>query len=96
MVAGTAVLYSPTHHSSMRYCPFMLPEGRLVYASTALIDRWYKEAQMRGITTQLFTSFWHQGLPSSWKGFSEFKSHFGLQYVFYPPTLYRFVGGKFF
>src|SRR3989344_1280062 len=96
VVAGTALLYSPTHRASVRYCPFMLPEGRLVYASTALIDHWYRDAQKKNSTTLFFTSFWHQGLPKSWKGFSAFKSHFGLQYVFYPPTLYRFVGGKFF
>src|SRR3989344_4400918 len=96
VVAGTAVLYSPTHRASVRYCPFMLQEGRGVYASTALIDHWYREAQKKNSTTLFFTSFWHQGLPKSWKGFSAFKSHFGLQYVFYPPTLYRFVAESFF
>jgi len=96
VVAGTAILYSPTNHASVRYCPFMLPEGRAVYASTALIDHWYREAQKKNITTLFFTSFWYQGLPKNWKGFSAFKSHFGLQYVFYPPTLYRFVRGKLF
>jgi hypothetical protein len=95
IVAGTAAHYSPTHSASVRECPFMLPEAKSIFASTALVDRWFTESQKRSVALQVFTCFWFKGMPRGWKGSSEFKSHFGLRYVAYPPRLWRFVRGKF-
>ncbi len=96
VIAGTAALFSPTHRASVRECPFMLPEARGVYAATGLIDHWFQEAEKRGTKTLFFTSFWHEEEPRSWKKFSEFKSHFGLSYIAYPPLLWRFERGSLF
>lgn len=96
IIAGTAVINSPSTKSSVRFCPFMLSPARETFASTGLVDHWFKESQMRGIRYQLFTCFWQPGDPEGWKGPAEFKSHFGLQYVAYPPALWRFVRGKIF
>ncbi len=94
IVAGTAAFYFPKRSATVRECPFILPEARKTYAMTGLMDHWFKESLRRGITTHLFTHFWHPGASKGWVGFSEFKSHFGLQYVAYPPELSRFVRGK--
>ncbi|MDO8517739.1 MAG: hypothetical protein Q7S26_00390 [bacterium] len=96
IVAGTAVITSPTYKSSVRFCPFMLAEARNTYASTGLVDHWFGWAQKKNIQYMLFTCFWQPGDPVGWKGPAEFKSHFGLQYVAYPPFLTRFVHGKIF
>ena len=96
IIAGTATITSPTHKSSVRYCPFMLPEARHCYASIGLVDHWFAHAQKNGTQYLLFTCFWQPGDPKGWQGPAEFKSHFGLQYVAYPPELTRFVRGKIF
>ena len=96
IVAGTAIIHSPTFKSSTHYAPFITPEGAKVYAATALMDHWFAEGVRRKEKFLVTANFWYQGQPKSWKGFSEFKSHFGWQYAAYPPILVRIVGGKFF
>src|SRR3989344_3293253 len=90
IVAGTAAIFSPSYKSSVRFCPFMLPEAKPTYASTGLVDHWFEHAQEKNIKYILFTCFWQPGDPVGWKGPAEFKSHFGLRYVAYPPFLTRF------
>ena len=94
VLAGIVLLYSPTYQSAKYECPFILPEAKKIYAMTALIDHWFKESLKRGVSLLVFSAFWNQGEPKSWKAFSLFKSHFGPQYVVYPPALWRFVRGK--
>lgn len=96
IVAGIALLYSPTCNSSKYECPFILPEAKKIYAMTALINHWFTESLARGVTLLVFSCFWHKGEPKSWKAFSLFKSHFGPTLVAYPPTLWKFVRGKLF
>lgn len=93
LVAGTGALFSESARASVRECPFILPEARSIYAATGLMDHWFREAHARGTRTLFSTDFWHPGEPRSWKGSSEFKSHFGFSYVAYPPLLWRFVRG---
>ncbi|MDO8626281.1 MAG: hypothetical protein Q7K39_02360, partial [Candidatus Magasanikbacteria bacterium] len=94
VVAGIALLYSPTFNSSKYECPFILQEAKKIYAMTALIDHWFKESLKRGISLLVFSAFWNPGEPKNWKAFSLFKSHFGPQLVTYPPALWKFVRGK--
>ncbi|KKW33646.1 MAG: hypothetical protein UY78_C0006G0009 [Parcubacteria group bacterium GW2011_GWA1_53_13] len=96
IIAGTAAHYSAKNRSSVRECPFILPEARQTFAMTGLVDHWFAHSQKNGTELLLFTCFWQKGEPRGWQGFSEFKSHFGLQYVAYPPLLMRFIPGKFF
>ncbi len=93
LVAGSAVIYSPTHRLSTHVAPFMTEGARELYAATGLVDYWFAETARRGYRYAVTTSFWMPGKPKSWKGFSEFKSHFGYAFVEYPPILYRFVRG---
>ncbi|MDE2078767.1 MAG: hypothetical protein KGI73_00065 [Patescibacteria group bacterium] len=94
IVAGTGALFSESARASVRECPFILPEARGTHAATGLMDYWFQEAATRGTRTLFSTDFWHPGEPRSWKGSSEFKSHFGFSYVAYPPLLWRFVRGR--
>lgn len=95
IIAGTAVIFSPSFKSSAHFAPFISQEAREVYAATGLIHHWFLESVRRGMPRAVTTNFWYAGHPKSWRGFSEFKSHFGFEYVAYPPNLYRFVRGKF-
>ncbi len=94
IIAGTALLYSPTRNISMREVPFILPEARECFAMTALIDYWFARSLARGTALQYFSYFSHAGTPKSWEGFSAFKRQFGIVEVAYPPMLWRVVGGK--
>jgi hypothetical protein len=96
IIAGTAVIFSPTYACSTHMAPFILAEGRSIYAATGLIDHWFSETQRRGYRFATTLNFWFKGQPKEWQGFSEFKSHFGFIFVAYPPVLYKFVLGKIF
>mgnify|MGYP003394264743 CR=1 FL=1 len=96
IVAGTAIIFSPTFKSSTHVAPFIHEEGRDIFAATGLIHHWFLESKRKNIPCVMTINFWYPGQPKGWKGFSEFKSHFGFQYVAYPPTLYRFARGKIF
>ena len=96
IVAGTAMHYSPTHKSSMREGPFILPEARDCFAMTGLMDHWFAHSLERDIELQVFSYFAHAGTHKSWEGFSAFKRQFGITEVAYPPVLWRFVWGKIF
>jgi len=96
IVAGTGIVYSPTYQSSTHIAPFILAQGRSIYAATGLVDHWLAQTQERGYRYAATLNFWFKGQPKGWKGFSEFKSHFGFMFVAYPPILYKFVVGKIF
>lgn len=96
VVAGTAIVYSPTYRGSSHFAPFILPEAREMHAATGLVEHWFAQTIARGYAFATTTNFWFKGEPEEWKGFSEFKSHFGFAYVHYPPVLYKFVLGKIF
>ncbi len=94
IIAGTAIIYSPTYKSSAHFSPFIVQEGRSVFAATALVDHWFAQTLQRGYRFAVSTNFWFPSQPKDWKGFSEFKSHFGFIFVEHSPTLYRFRRGK--
>jgi hypothetical protein len=96
IVAGTAIISSPTYGGSTHFAPFIQPQARAIFAATALMHHWFVDAKKKGQSFVITTNFWYPGKPKAWKGFSEFKSHFGFSYMAYPPLLYRFVGGKLF
>ncbi len=96
LCAGTGIIYSLTYKSSTHMAPFILERGRSIYAATGLVDYWLGRSRERGCRYALTLNFWFKGKPKKWKGFSEFKSHFGFSFVAYPPTLYKFVWGKIF
>lgn len=96
IIAGFSLCHSPTFKSSAYESPFILPEARHTFAMTALIDHWYQESVRRETRYQVYNSFWQPGSPRDWKNFSAFKAQFSPTCIAYPPTLWRFKGGKFF
>jgi len=70
IIAGTAIIYSPTHKHSTHFAPFITAEGRDTYAATALMEHWFKESLARGCRFAVSTNFWFAGYPKNWQGFS--------------------------
>lgn len=96
LAAAMAYVTSPTHNASYYLCGFVSPTHEHVPAMVALVDAWHARGLERGMRFLHFGRFWKEGDPEDWKGFSQFKSKFGLQYIAYQPALWRFVRGRLF
>ena len=94
IIAGMSVIVSPTHQASYYDCGFILTEAESVPAMVGLMHYWHTKSLTEGIRFLHLGNFWFPGKPKSWKGFSEFKSKFGLVYIEYPPALYRLQKGS--
>lgn len=88
IVAGLASLDSPTSSASYYLAGFYLKEVKMVPLMTALVDTWCSTSQRKGMRFLHFGLFYQRGDPRSWKGYSNFKAKFGIQYVARPPVLY--------
>jgi hypothetical protein len=96
IISAMSVVDSPTHKASYYLCGFIKPEYEKIPAMVGLMDEWHARGLRRGMRFLHFGRFWQKGDPSDWKGFSLFKSKFGLQYVAYPPALWRLARGRLF
>jgi len=96
IAAAMAVVDSPTHKASHYLCGFIKPEYEKAPAMVGVMDEWHARGIKHGMKFLHFGRFWQKGDPDDWKGFSLFKSKFGLRYVAYPPALWRFKGGRLF
>ena len=96
IAAAMAVVNSPTHKGSHYLCGFISQKYEHVPAMVGLMDTWHETSLATGIRFLHFGRFWQKGDPEDWKGFSTFKAKFGLQYISYPPALWRFVRGRLF
>jgi hypothetical protein len=94
IISGMSIINSPTCRSSYYLSGFVSTTERDTPGMIALMDRWYSASQAAGMRYLLFGEFWIPGKPKNWKGFSSFKSKFGLHYIQYPPLLVRFVKRK--
>ncbi len=94
VTAGLCASFSPTTLSSEYRVPFITTPLKSGVAMTGLVDHWFKTSEELGIKHLSFTHFWRSGLPKRQKGYSKFKSKFGLTYVANPPLAFRFVWGK--
>jgi hypothetical protein len=96
IAAGMMYITSPTCHGSYYLCGFILEKYRDTPVMVGLVDAWHERSLAGGIRFLHFGRFWQKGDPKDWKGFSLFKSKFGLHYISYPPALWRFARGKLF
>jgi len=96
IVAGMIYITSPSSKGSYYLCGFILEKYRDTPAMVGLVDAWHARGIKNGIRFLHFGRFWQKGDPNEWKGFSLFKSKFGLHYISYPPALWRFARGKLF
>ena len=93
ILAGIAVLNSPTCKSSYYSAGFFMAGTEKLPLMTGLMDHWFQISQSRGFRVVQFGNFWVPGNPSSWKGFSQFKAKFGPKIVLYQPLLFRMMLG---
>ncbi len=93
IVAGIATLDSPTGNGSYYLAGFYLREVSKIPLMTALIDNWFTVSQQKGLRFMHFGLFYQPGDPRAWKGYSNFKAKFGVQYASRPPTLYKWIRG---
>lgn len=96
IIAGMAVIDSPTHRAAYYLSGFKLPTSANDPVMTGLLDHCFASLQKSGGRFLQTGGFWHRGKPRSWKGFSQFKAKFGMRYIAYQPMLVRFVSGKLF
>lgn len=92
--AGAAFINSPTYNGSYYAAGFITEEAKRLPAMIGILSNWFEESHKKSIRFLHFGAFWQPGDPKDWKGFSFFKSIFGLQYLIYPPLLVRFVRGN--
>jgi hypothetical protein len=92
--AGFISIDSPETSESLHLMSFIRPAAEKSDAGTGLMAHWFEVARNAGIKYLDFGIFWQPGDPRSWKGFSRFKSQFGIRFVRYPTPLVRIVGGK--
>jgi len=91
IIAGIIMAHSPSSKASFYVCGFIC--DTTVPAMVGLMEYWFSRAQDKGFLFLHFGEFWQPGKPKDWKGFSLFKSKFGLHYISFPSTLYRLDRG---
>lgn len=84
IVAGFASLWIPEIQQTFHVTSFITPNGQKTSAAFGLVDDCFRIAQSRGCRTLEFDGFWTKGSPNSWKGFTQFKSQFGVFFVRWP------------
>ncbi len=90
--AGLAVIDVPEIVQSIHLMSFLHRGAEKSSAGVGLIDRWFQTSLERGVRFLDFGLFWAPGDPRSWRGFSRFKSQFGVHLIRYPRPLIRFAG----
>jgi len=81
IISGLAVLDLPDLHQSNHVVSFIYPGAKHASVGVGLIDYWFQHAIRNSFSFLNFGAFWAPGDPSSWKGFSRFKSQFGAHLV---------------
>lgn len=92
--AGFAFIDVPETQQSIHLMSFHSQAAKEVSVGTGLMDYWFQQAPAAGTRYLEFGCFWTPGEPNSWKGFTKFKSQFGLHFTDYPQPLARFMGNK--
>lgn len=92
VVAGFVYLHIPEAKQMYHVISFILPRVKDTEVGYGLMDHWFAHAQRIGVDILDFGVFWTPGDPPSWKGFSRFKSQFGVENVYYPRAFVRLGG----
>ncbi len=91
IVGGIAVEFSSSTHNTHYTAGFYMEDVGQDPVMIGLMDYWHSRSIEKNMRVLSFGLFWVEGNPLSWKGFSLFKSRFGPEYVYQPPTLYKIV-----
>jgi spermidine synthase len=92
IAAGFAFLDIPESSQSLHVASFVNPEAEGVAAGVGLIEAWFRHGLDRKLSFLDFDLFWTPGDPRDRRGFSRFKSQFGVRFVRHPRLLYRLTG----
>lgn len=92
--AGFAFIDVPETKQSIHLMSFHTEAAKEHSVGTGLMDYWFLRAPEAGIRFLEFGNFWTPGEPNSWKGFSQFKSQFGIQFTDHPMPLARWMGSR--
>lgn len=92
--AGFAFVDVPETQQSIHLMSFHSELAKTISAGTGLMDYWFQRAPSAGVRYLEFGTFWTPGEPNSWKGFTNFKSQFGVTFHDYPRPLARWVGDR--
>ena len=88
---GLAIVDFPNLNQSIHLASFINPKVKDNQIGVGLIDYWFKECMKNKISILNFGAFWSCGDPRDWKGFSDFKSKFGIHFLEYPHSLFKIV-----
>ncbi len=91
VVAGFAAIDLPALNQSYHLISFIHADAEHTSVGTGLMDHWFRHAIARGLRFLDFGVFWTWGDPLDWRGFSRFKSQFGIYYTHRPYPLVKFV-----
>lgn len=92
--AGFAYVDVPETKQSIHLMSFHNDYAKKCSVGTGLMDYWFAQAPQSGTRFLEFGCFWTPGEPNSWKGFTQFKSQFGLHFTDYPRPLARWMGQR--
>ena len=90
LTAGIATITSTQHSASYYLCGFIQTATQDEPLMYGLLGHWFALCKQDSIRFLQFGRFWQKGDPAAWKGFSNFKSKFGLHYIQFLPSLIRF------
>lgn len=90
-VAGFAFLDIPESRQSIHLISFIESEAEKTSVGTGLMDEWFRYGVRTGLHYLDFDCFYHKGDPKAWRGFSTFKSQFGIHFILYPNPLIKIV-----
>ncbi len=91
--AGLATLDLPSISQSIHHGAFFDHTMPHSSAGTGLVDHWFQSCIQKNIKYLNFGVFWSPGQPKSWKGFSNFKSQFGIHMIKFPKLLVKISKG---
>lgn len=91
-LAGLVTHNIPSAKHSRHIASFITSAGKSTPIGIGLIDAWFADCQNKQLTWLDFGVFWTPTDPESWKGFSRFKSQFGITYISYPKARLRRAG----
>ncbi len=94
IMAGFAALDIPEASQSIHVASFIAQAAKNSSVGVGLVANWFRDCLDKGLRFADFDLFWAWGDPFSWRGFSRFKSQFGVTFIRYPKPLIRHVGRR--
>ena len=93
--SGLAFMHVPEAGQSVHVAAFIGGDAKGDSAATGLVAKWFDECRVARLRYLDFGFFWAPGDPRDWRGFSRFKSQFGVRLLRYPRPLIRLAGSLF-